>query len=115
MLVDFALRGNKCSVFVYGVTGSGKTFTLTGGEWKRVGVVQQTIMYAWLRANAFPPLKNFRVHCTMVQLYKSLMVDLLRTEEDPFLALDLVYNNDILTIKNAIQFEQRDFLLAGGD
>lgn len=77
MLVDFALRGNKCSVFVYGVTGSGKTFTLTGGEWKREGVVQQTVHQVWNDMQTFKR-KGFRIRCNMVQLYQSQIVDLFR-------------------------------------
>lgn len=70
-LIEYTLKGKNCSIFVYGSTGSGKTYTLTGGEWKRFGVVQQTLHYVWLRANAYPPLFDFKVRCTMIQLYKS--------------------------------------------
>jgi len=51
----------------------------------------------------------------MIQLYKSQMVDLFRSEEDPILKLSLVYHNDVLTIQNAIQVQHEDFLEADGD
>ena len=115
LLVDYALIGKNCSIFVYGATGSGKSYTMTGGEWKHFGIVQQTIIYARIRANAIPPLKNFKVSCTMIQLYKSQMTDLFRSEEDPILALNLVYHNNMITIQNAIQVQPEDFLEPGGD
>lgn len=45
-LVDFALNGGKCSVICYGSTGSGKTHTLSGAEWKKNGIIQQAVTYA---------------------------------------------------------------------
>jgi DNA replication protein DnaC len=38
-LVERALDGGKCSVICYGSTGSGKTHTLSGAEWKKSGII----------------------------------------------------------------------------
>jgi len=54
-LIDEALgKGLKVSVFAYGSTGSGKTFTISGGPWKDNGVVQQAMAFIEFRAG----LKN---------------------------------------------------------
>lgn len=43
------------------------------------------------------------------------MVDLFRSEEDPILALNLTYSNNVLTIRNAIEVKQENFLEKDGD
>jgi len=38
-------EGLNCSIIAHGSTGSGKTYTISGGEHKKNGVFQQTIAY----------------------------------------------------------------------
>lgn len=92
-LVSMALGGGKCSIICYGSTGSGKTHTLSGAEWKKSGVIQQSMTCARQTANN-SGLKNFKVSCFMVQIYKSYIVDLLRGDDDPILALRLEFDRD---------------------
>jgi kinesin family protein 6/9 len=45
-LIDEALGlGLNISVFAYGSTGSGKTFTISGGPFKNNGLVQQAMAF----------------------------------------------------------------------
>lgn len=110
------LKGTKCSVICYGSTGSGKTYTLSGGEWKDEGIIQQAITYAREQAIA-KGLKNFKVTCFMVQIYKSHIKDLLRRDDDPICALHLEFDNDdgSVSIRNIRLHEADDFLDANGD
>jgi kinesin family protein 6/9 len=64
-LVDLVLLGKNCSVICYGSTGSGKTHTLSGAEWKKNGIIQQAVKYARQQAIA-KGLENFEVKCFMV-------------------------------------------------
>ena len=63
-LADKLLEGVNCSVFAYGATGSGKTYTISGGAAKKNGVVQQTIRYLRQRLLADRP-KRYSLKCTM--------------------------------------------------
>ena len=99
----------------YGSTGSGKTHTLSGAEWKKNGIIQQAITYARQQAIA-KGLKNFKVTCFMVQIYKSHIKDLLRRDDDPILALHLDFNDDgSVSIRNICLHEADGFLDADGD
>lgn len=42
-LIDAAIKGKNCSIIAYGNTGSGKTYTLTGGAEKVDGLGQLAI------------------------------------------------------------------------
>jgi hypothetical protein len=114
-LIDFALNGGKCSVICYGSTGSGKTHTLSGAEWKKNGIIQQTITYARKKSidNRYYDIK---VTCFMVQIYKSHIKDLLRYPDDPVLGLHLIYDEDgSVSIHNVNEREVRTFLCEEGD
>jgi len=56
----------------YGQTGAGKTHTMSGGAWKDHGLIQDYLIYF------FNELKNWPIHVTMNQLYKSEIKDLFR-------------------------------------
>jgi excinuclease UvrABC helicase subunit UvrB len=42
-LIEDMFKGHNCSVFAYGSTGSGKTFTISGGAMKENGILQQAV------------------------------------------------------------------------
>jgi kinesin family protein C1 len=67
-------------VFAYGQTGSGKTWTMSGGAWKQNGIIQQAIRYVRSQACALQ-FDKFKISCTLVQLYKSHLVDLFRRDD----------------------------------
>jgi hypothetical protein len=109
------LKGKKCSVICYGSTGSGKTHTLSGAEWKKNGIIQQAITHAHCTARE-KGLKNFKVTCFMVQIYKSLITDLLRAADAPIYALQLIIAKDgSVTIRNVNHLEAHGFLDENGD
>ena len=113
-LVMKAVDGARCSIICYGSTGSGKTHTLSGAEWKKNGIIQQSISCARLMAIK-KGLTNFKASCFMVQIYKSYIVDLLRGADDPILALQLEQLNGSASIRNVRHHEPERFLEAGGD
>jgi len=51
-LIDEAIgNGLNVSIFAYGSTGSGKTFTISGGPFKNNGIVQQAMNFIQERAS----------------------------------------------------------------
>lgn len=74
-LIDGVMNdGLKCSIFAYGQTGAGKTYTLSGGAFKNNGIIQQTINYIVEQGKA-NGLK-VEIRCQLIQIYKSDLVDL---------------------------------------
>jgi len=71
---------------MYGQTGSGKTHTMTGGPRKQDGILQQSLKFLHARADEFADLS---LTCSMVQIYKSDLVDLLRSHETLPTALEI--------------------------
>ena len=51
----------------------------------------------------------------MVQIYKSCIVDLLRGEDDPILALQLQYDDEVACVRNVHHQEVVDFCYNDGD
>ena len=88
-LIDSALEGSKCSIFAYGQTGSGKTYTLSGGSFKKNGIVQQTFHYIEKKLRADELITDCGIKCMMIQVYKSDIVDLLRSDEKTAKALEI--------------------------
>lgn len=78
-------------MFAHGSTGSGKTYTMTGGATKDRGVVQQTIYDIQERLiEVRDEIKTLNITCTVYQLYKSNLVDLLRPDTELPRALEIV-------------------------
>ena len=76
-------------MFAYGTTGSGKTYTVSGGAKKRNGIIQQTVRRI---RQKFIDAKFFKskLSCYMIQLYKSDIVDLLRHSTILPVALEVI-------------------------
>ena len=90
-LLDRVFEGYNGSVFAHGSTGSGKTYTMTGGATKNNGVVQQTIKAMRERfLEMRNDVENLKVTGFMCQLYKSSLVDLLRPGWELPRALEIV-------------------------
>ena len=101
-LVDNALNGVNCSVIFYGQTGSGKTHTMTGGPRKQDGVLQQTIHHIYSKADEYEELNS---SCTMVQVYKSDLADLLRNRDTLPTALEIWLDSNGSAFVDATQVE----------
>ena len=105
-------------MFAYGTTGSGKTYTVSGGAKKRNGIIQQTVRRI---RQKFIDAKFFKskLSCYMIQLYKSDIVDLLRHSTILPVALEVIEDGrtGLIEIKGAtlIQPTTKDFLAENGE
>ncbi|XP_046563790.1 kinesin-like protein KIF11-B [Haliotis rubra] len=90
-IVDEVLQGYNCTVFAYGQTGTGKTFTMEGDRsddpnisWEDdplAGIIPRTMYHI------FEKLQNqeveFSVRVSFLELYNEELFDLLGSSEDP--------------------------------
>ena len=76
-LIDSSIEGFNSTIFAYGQTGSGKTYTLQGNN-EIEGIAQKS--FGYLHARLFELQFDFDFHlkCSMIQIYYSEMLDLLR-------------------------------------
>ena len=95
--VQAAVRGYNATIFAYGSTGSGKTYTLTGGESSaEQGIISRTVSDIFKLIDSYTTEDNnlkFSVRLSYVELYnnnfRSLLdladyEDLLSTEDSSF-------------------------------
>ncbi|ORZ38387.1 P-loop containing nucleoside triphosphate hydrolase protein [Catenaria anguillulae PL171] len=78
-MLDDAFGGVSATVFAYGMTGSGKTFTIEGSADSR-GVVYRSAQYLFHKApqvKAARKLAHVEVHMAMFELYMDAIEDLL--------------------------------------
>jgi len=80
LVKDVLTKSLKCSIFVYGQTGAGKTYTLSGGALKKRGLAQETIRYLYTQGTN-QDYSHIVIECWMIQVYKSDLVDLLKPED----------------------------------
>ncbi|XP_065582476.1 kinesin-like protein KIF18A isoform X2 [Artemia franciscana] len=75
-LVQTVLDGYNCSVFAYGATGAGKTFTMLGTE-ACPGIVYLTVTNLWEKMEALKEIRNYEIAVSYLEIYNELVKDLL--------------------------------------
>lgn len=80
-IVTAGMNGYHGSVFTYGQTSSGKTFTMYGGSAAnpQVGVITQAIQFCFDAINAFPE-REFLLRVSYLEVYNEQVMDLLNSE-----------------------------------
>lgn len=58
-IVNEVLEGYNCTIFAYGQTGTGKTYTMEGGSRKKVSDFQLSSLYNLKYADIYSFLINF--------------------------------------------------------
>ncbi|XP_019331654.1 kinesin-like protein KIF18B isoform X2 [Alligator mississippiensis] len=87
-ILDGVLNGYNCSVFAYGATGAGKTYTMLGSE-KSPGIMYLTMVELYKRIEARKDEKNCEVLISYQEVYNEQIHDLLEPKgplairEDP--------------------------------
>ncbi|NXC74711.1 KI18B protein, partial [Anhinga anhinga] len=87
-LLDSVLNGYNCSVFAYGATGAGKTYTMLGSE-KSPGIMYLTMVELYKRIEARKEEKSCEVLVSYQEVYNEQIHDLLEPKgplairEDP--------------------------------
>ncbi|XP_035203410.1 kinesin-like protein KIF18B [Oxyura jamaicensis] len=87
-VLDSVLNGYNCSVFAYGATGAGKTYTMLGSE-QSPGIMYLTMMELYKRIEARKDEKSCEVLVSYQEVYNEQIHDLLEPKgplairEDP--------------------------------
>ncbi|KFM13312.1 Kinesin-like KIF18B, partial [Aptenodytes forsteri] len=74
--LDSILNGYNCSVFAYGATGAGKTYTMLGSE-KSPGIMYLTMVELYKRIEARKEEKSCKVLVSYQEVYNEQIHDLL--------------------------------------
>lgn len=83
-LVDVVFGGYNCSVFVYGATGAGKTYTMLGSE-GNPGLTYRTVLELYQRVEAVKEEVNCEVNVSYLEVYNETVVDLIRPGKTSFI------------------------------
>ncbi|KAH8234642.1 hypothetical protein KR032_001131 [Drosophila birchii] len=75
-LVDSVLAGYNCSVFVYGATGAGKTFTMLGSE-EHPGLTFLTMRDLFEKIQTQSDVRKFDVGVSYLEVYNEQVMNLL--------------------------------------
>ncbi|XP_050541845.1 kinesin-like protein KIF18A isoform X2 [Daktulosphaira vitifoliae] len=81
-LLDKLLNGYNCSVFVYGATGAGKTFTMLGND-SNYGITYLTMKDLYEKVNEQQETKKFEIYVSYLEVYNEMVYDLLVNEKKP--------------------------------
>ena len=81
-VVESALMGYNATIFAYGPTGTGKTYTMEGFESNETrGIIPRSIeqIFGHIERNASPRIR-FLVRASYLQIYNDMISDLLKPE-----------------------------------
>ncbi|XP_042223661.1 kinesin-like protein KIF18A isoform X2 [Homarus americanus] len=76
-LINTVLSGYNCSVFAYGATGAGKTFTMLG-KVDAPGITFLTLMELYRRIEEIKEEKTCEVRISYIEVYNEMVRDLLQ-------------------------------------
>lgn len=83
---------------------------MSGGAWKQNGIIQQAIRYVRSQVCELK-FDKFKINCTLVQLYKSHLVDLFRRDDQLVKALSIKVNpSGEVFIEGASVIERINFI-----
>lgn len=75
-LINTLMDGYNCSVFAYGATGAGKTFTMIGNP-ESPGITYLTMKDLFKRKDELSSEREFEIMLTYIEVYNELVKDLL--------------------------------------
>ncbi len=97
-IVTSGMNGYHGSVFTYGQTSSGKTFTMYGAP-SQQGVITQAIEYCFDAINTFPE-REFLLRVSYLEVYNEQVKDLLSTESIP---IKILYDPKVGTVLSGVK------------
>lgn len=80
-LLEGALLGFRATVFAYGATGAGKTFTMVG-EAEVPGLMLMTFLELFSRIEELSYERKFKVRMSYLEIYNEQIRDLLHNSQD---------------------------------
>ncbi|GCB21113.1 kinesin-like protein bimC [Aspergillus awamori] len=93
-IVNEMLAGYNCTIFAYGQTGTGKTYTMSGDMTDTLGILSDNAgIIPRVLYSLFHKLQETEstVKCSFIELYNEELRDLLSSEENPKLK---IYENE---------------------
>ncbi|XP_023028699.2 uncharacterized protein [Leptinotarsa decemlineata] len=97
-LIDSLMDGFNCSVFAYGATGAGKTFTMTGKA-DCPGITYLTMTELFRKQSELSVERDFELGITYLEVYNELVKDLLNPGVPLNLREDAKYGVTVAGIK----------------
>eukprot|EP01062_Namystynia_karyoxenos_P032477 TRINITY_DN2396_c0_g1_i2.p1 TRINITY_DN2396_c0_g1~~TRINITY_DN2396_c0_g1_i2.p1 ORF type:complete len:1163 (+),score=477.56 TRINITY_DN2396_c0_g1_i2:89-3577(+) len=79
-LIDYVFQGYNATIFAYGQSGSGKTYTMSGHHDSDPGILPQTLQYFFEKlkeSTKLEPKKTFTLRLVFVEIYQDKVSDLL--------------------------------------
>ena len=76
-IVDALLKGFNCTIFAYGQTGTGKTYTMDGLEGKpdKIGIIPRSFNQIFAAIKNAPSDVDYLVRASMFELYNEELID----------------------------------------
>ncbi|XP_061378033.1 kinesin-like protein KIF18A isoform X2 [Danaus plexippus] len=81
-MLNSLMEGYNCSVFVYGATGAGKTFTMIGNK-EHPGITYLTMEHLFYTINSFEKDREFDIGVSYIEVYNENVYDLLKPSSTP--------------------------------
>ena len=75
-LIDGVLQGYNATVFAYGATGAGKTYTMIG-SYSSPGIMTQSLQELFQKVSAMKEDSKFKIKCSFLEVYNETIRDLL--------------------------------------
>lgn len=97
-LINSLMDGCNCSVFAYGATGAGKTFTMTGNT-EHPGITFLTMNELFSKQEELTIERDFELGITYLEVYNELVKDLLNPGPPLNLREDSTYGVTVAGIK----------------
>jgi hypothetical protein len=82
-MVDEVLQGFNATIFAYGQSGTGKTFTMEGSDWDgpglgdEAGLIPRAVKFLFEQL-AHLPEEHYAVKASFLEIYNEELVDLLQ-------------------------------------
>ncbi|XP_047516275.1 kinesin-like protein KIF18A isoform X1 [Pieris napi] len=81
-IISSLMEGYNCSVFAYGATGAGKTFTMIG-TLENPGITYLTMEHLFYTIDSFEKDRDFDIGVSYIEVYNENVYDLLKPSSTP--------------------------------
>ncbi|XP_047518193.1 kinesin-like protein KIF18A isoform X1 [Pieris napi] len=81
-IISSLMEGYNCSVFAYGATGAGKTFTMIGTQ-ENPGITYLTMEHLFYTIYSFKKDRDFDIGVSYIEVYNENVYDLLKPSSTP--------------------------------
>ena len=102
-LIQQVIEGYNATIFAYGATGTGKTYTMVGNS-SNTGIMIRTIRDLFFSINDYISKyenKNYVIKISYIEIYNEIIKDLLGNNNDTIVELRMDANKGLI-LKNAI-------------